>query len=61
MLGLELSLQKIREQLKILENSLRGILSFARKNPANPISARKKRVTHNLKLTSWLCRTSRRP
>jgi hypothetical protein len=44
-------LKKIRDQLNISESSLRRILSFARKNPANPISARKKRVAHNLKLT----------
>jgi Holliday junction resolvase len=41
---------KIREQLKISESSLCYILSFARRNPANPIIARKNRVAHSLKL-----------
>jgi hypothetical protein len=44
-------LKKIRDPLNISERSLRRILSFARKNPANPISPRKTRVAHNLKLT----------
>ncbi len=44
--------KKIRKQLKILESSLHRIVSFARKNPASPISARKKRGAHNLKLNS---------
>jgi hypothetical protein len=34
-----------------LESSLRCILSFAKKNLASPISARKMHVAHNLKLT----------
>jgi hypothetical protein len=50
----QVPLKKVRDQLNISECSLRCILSFAKKNPASPISARKK-------LTPRPCGTSRRP
>jgi hypothetical protein len=47
----QVPLKKIRDMLNISESSLCRILSLAKKNLACPISARKKRVAHNLKLT----------
>jgi hypothetical protein len=38
----QVPLKKVRDQLNISECSLRCILSFTKKNPASPISARKK-------------------
>ncbi len=51
----QVPLKKIRDQLKISESSLRCVLSFARKGILpNPISAWKKHVVHNPRLTPRL-------